>query len=48
MRYIGLTLLRTLLAICCKSPEPSFWEVINSFVLLALASLEARYLVEGS
>ena len=32
---LDLTLLRTLLAICCKSEEPSFWEVINCFVLLA-------------
>ena len=31
---LDLTLLRTLLAICCKSQEPSFWEVINCFVLL--------------
>ena len=34
-----LPLLRTLLAICQKSQEPSFWEVINSFVLVAYASL---------
>ena len=27
-----LPLLRTLLAICQKSQEPSFWEVIDSFV----------------
>ena len=33
--------LRTLLAICQKSREPSFWEVMNSFVLLAYASLAA-------
>ena len=31
--------LRTLLAIHQKSQEPSFWEVMNSFVLLAYASL---------
>ena len=31
--------LRTLLAIRQKSQEPSFWEVIDSFVLLAYASL---------
>ena len=31
--------LRTLLAICQKSGEPSFWEVMDSFVLEAYASL---------
>ena len=36
-----LPLLRTLLAIRQKSTEPSFWEVIDSFVLLAYASLAA-------
>ena len=36
-----LTLLRTLLAICQKYREPSFWEVMKSFVLLAYASLAA-------
>ena len=36
-----LPLLRTLLAICEKSQEPSFWEVMNSFVLAAYASLAA-------
>ena len=36
-----LPLLRTLLAIRQKSTEPSFWKVIDSFVLLAYASLEA-------
>ena len=36
-----LHLLRTLLAICQKSREPSFWEVMDSFVLLAYASLAA-------
>ena len=36
-----LPLLRTLLAICQKSREPSFWEVTDSFVLLAYASLAA-------
>ena len=36
-----LPLLRTLLAICEKSEEPSFWEVMNSFVLAAYASLAA-------
>ena len=35
----NLPLLRTLLAICQKSLEPSFWEVMDSFVLLANASL---------
>ena len=34
-----LPLLRTLLAIRQKSREPSFWEVIDSFVLVAYASL---------
>ena len=37
----GLPLLRTLLTFCQKSQEPSFWEVIDSFVLLAYASLLA-------
>ena len=36
-----LPLLRTLLAIRQKSKEPSFWEVMDSFVLLAYASLAA-------
>ena len=36
-----LPLLRTLLAICQKSQEPSLWEVMDSFVLLAYASLTA-------
>ena len=34
-----LPLLRTLLAIRQKSREPSFWEVMDSFVLLAYTSL---------
>ena len=34
-----LSLLRTLLAIHHKSREPSFWEVMDCFVLLAYASL---------
>ena len=34
-----LSLLRTLLAIRQKSGEPSFWEVVDSFVLVAYASL---------
>ena len=34
-----LPLLRILLAICQKSREPSCWEVMNSFVLVAYASL---------
>ena len=38
-----LPLLRTLLAIRQKSREPSFWEVMGSFVLLAYASLALRY-----
>ena len=36
-----LPLLRTLLAIHQKSREPSFWEVMDSFVLVAYASLAA-------
>ena len=36
-----LPLLRTLLAIHQISQEPSFWEVMDSFVLLAYASLAA-------
>ena len=36
-----LPLLRTLLAIRQKSREGSFWEVMDSFVLLAYASLAA-------
>ena len=36
-----LPLLRTLLAICQNSREPSFWEVMDCFVLLAYASLAA-------
>ena len=36
-----LPLLRTLLAIHQKSREPSFWEVMDSLVLLAYASLAA-------
>ena len=34
-----LSLLRTPLAICQKCQEPRFWEVIDSFVLVAYASL---------
>ena len=34
-----LPLLKTLLVICQKSRGPSFWEVMDSFVLLAYASL---------
>ena len=36
-----LPLFRTLLAFHQKSREPSYWEVIDSFVLLAYASLAA-------
>ena len=36
-----LPLLRTLLAIRQKYQQPSFWEVMNSFALLAYASLAA-------
>ena len=43
-----LPLLRTLLAIRQKSREPSFWEVMDSFVLVACASLAAsRTLLQG-
>ena len=37
----NLPLLRTLLAIRQKSREPSFWEVLDFFVLLTYASLAA-------
>ena len=36
-----LPLLKTLLAFHQKSQQPSFWEAIDSFVLLAYASLSA-------
>ena len=36
-----LSLLRTLLAICQKSWVPSFWEKMDSFVLLTYATLAA-------
>ena len=36
-----LTLLRTLLAICRRSREPSLWEVMDTFVLVAYAILAA-------
>ena len=36
-----LPLLRTLLAIHLKSREPSFWKVMDSFVLLVYAKLAA-------
>ena len=36
-----LLLLRRLLAICQKSQEPSLWEVMDSFVLVAHANLAA-------
>ena len=36
-----LPLLRALLVICQKSQEPSFWKVMDSFVLLAYACLAA-------
>ena len=38
---VDLSLLRTILAIFQKFQKPSFWEVINCFVLLAYASLAA-------
>ena len=37
----NLPLLRTLLAICQKSQEPSLWEVMDCFVLVTYASLTA-------
>ena len=44
-----LPLLRTLLAIRQKSREPSFWKVMDSFVLLAYATLAAsRTLLQRS
>ena len=44
-----LSLLRTLSAIRQKSREPSFWEVMDSFVLVAYASLAAsRTLLQRS
>ena len=36
-----LPLLKTLVTICQKPQEPSFWEVTGSFVLVAYASLAA-------
>ena len=36
-----LTLLRTLLAICQKSQDQSFWEVMDSFVLVVYGGLAA-------
>ena len=36
-----LPLLKILLVICQKSKKPSFWEVMESFVFLAYASLAA-------
>ena len=36
-----LPLLRTILAIRQKSREPNFWDVMDSFVLIAYASLAA-------
>ena len=38
---VDLLLLRTLLVIHQKSREPSFWEVMDSFVIVAYASLAA-------
>ena len=40
-----LPLLRTLLAISQKSREPSFWEVMDSFVFLDYASLAASIIL---
>ena len=36
-----LPLLRTLLAICQKARDPSFWEAVDYFVLVAYARLTA-------
>ena len=36
-----LPLLRTLLTIFQKSQDPSFWEVMDSFILVAFVSLTA-------
>ena len=41
LNRVGIPLLRILLAIHQKSREPSFWEAMDSFVLLAYASLAA-------
>ena len=38
---VDLFLLRTLLAICQKLREPSFWEVMDCFASLAYANLAA-------
>ena len=38
---LDLPLLRTLVIICQKSREPSFWEVINPFDFIAYASSAA-------
>ena len=40
-RIADLPLLRILLAICQKSREPSFWEMMDSLVLVAYAILAA-------
>ena len=40
-RDANLPLLKGLLAIRQKSQEPSFWKVIDSFILLAYVSLTA-------
>ena len=37
-----LPLLRTFLAICQKSQELSFWEVMDSFILVAYASWQLQ------
>ena len=36
-------LLRILLAVCQKSREPSFWDMMDSFVLFAYASLAVSF-----
>ena len=44
---VDLPLLRTLLAISQKSREPSLWDLMNSFFLLAYASLAtSRFLLQ--
>ena len=40
-RYSRFTFIENTIAICLKSAEPSFWEAMNLFVLLAYASLAA-------
>ena len=39
--YSRFTIVERLLVTCQKSQEPSFWEVMDAFVLVAYASLAA-------